>query len=412
MFKELTEAEWKAFEEKHPQGTMSQSYEQYLLLKKRKPNVKMVGLVEKQEIVAGAIITWNKVKFGNMFNIASGPILDYENKALIRKFFDGLTWYAKKRNGLFVRISPNIVYQKYDNQGEKIGKANNKVYQNLIDLGFDHRGFKQGMSTDGEPSYQYRKDLSGLTNETLVQSFNKDGKYYLQKTKQFGIQVREITNKDELKTFKAVTEQTAKRRNFQDKDLAYYETVFDIFDKKAHFTLAEIDFVAYQNEELAKIAELEKTIVDLTKRQEEKPSKRIQRQLNEYLDQKKQHEKRVLRAKEFLDQGKQKELAAVALFIEQAQEMDYMFSGSVEEYKEFYAPYAIQAEMLKLAVTHNIPMYNFLGIDGTFDKNDGVFKFKAGFNGVAEQMLGEFDFAIDKPKYFLYKTLKKIIGRD
>ncbi len=86
---------------------------------------------------------------------------------------------------------------------------------------------------------------------------------------------------------------------------------------------------------------------------------------------------------------------AASLFVDMPQEVVYLFSGSLEEYKPFYASALIQYEaMLRLCVEQGIARYNFYGIDGVFDdpnsEGRGVLEFKQGFNGYVEELPGEF----------------------
>ena len=81
------------------------------------------------------------------------------------------------------------------------------------------------------------------------------------------------------------------------------------------------------------------------------------------------------------------------MFVSHPNEVVYQYSGSLEEYKPFYASALIQYEaMLHLCVEQGVSRYNFYGISGVFDDpNDegrGVLEFKQGFNGYVEQMVG------------------------
>lgn len=54
--------------------------------------------------------------------------------------------------------------------------------------------------------------------------------------------------------------------------------------------------------------------------------------------------------------------------MEHPREVIYLFSGSVEQYKPFYASALIQHDaMLHFCVEHGLSRYNFYGIDGVFD---------------------------------------------
>ena len=87
--------------------------------------------------------------------------------------------------------------------------------------------------------------------------------------------------------------------------------------------------------------------------------------------------------------------AAASLFVEHARETVYLFSGSVEKYKPFYASALIQHDaMLHLCVERGVTRYNFYGINGVFDDPEdegrGVLEFKQGFNGYVEELMGSF----------------------
>ena len=44
-------------------------------------------------------------------------------------------------------------------------------------------------------------------------------------------------------TFKKLTEETSARRNFEDKDLAYYQAVYEEFGERAKFMVAELNLL-------------------------------------------------------------------------------------------------------------------------------------------------------------------------
>lgn len=72
--------------------------------------------------------------------------------------------------------------------------------------------------------------------------------------------------------------------------------------------------------------------------------------------------------------------------------------------------YKLQWEMIKFAKEHHIDRYNFYGITGDFTENAedaGVIKFKSGFNGHVEELIGDFIKPIRPVFYKLYKLLNK-----
>ena len=94
----------------------------------------------------------------------------------------------------------------------------------------------------------------------------------------------------------------------------------------------------------------------------------------------------------------------------------YLFSGSVEQYKPFYASALIQHDaMLHFCVEHGLSRYNFYGIDGVFDDPDdegrGVLEFKQGFNGYVEELPGEFVLPVKPVAYAMKQFAHKLLSR-
>ena len=416
-FEELTEMQFEQFAQTHPAGSYLQTSSQARLLARRGWQTALVGLVDDQRVIAAAVLAWIPVRLGNLFQIDGGMLIDYQNQSLVNDFIDGVQKFAKQHNGLFLRVVPNEIYRHFDDEGHELGAANQTPQQALIAAGFTHTPATQGWTTNASPSWQYVKDLTPIltaddTTKALRQSFGKDGKYYTKKTDQFGIQVRRLT-KSELPAFKALTQHTAERLDYHDKDLDFYETVFDEFGDDAYFVFAEMDFPAYIAGQEAARNHLAEVVSDLDARIAEKPNyKKLQRQRAEYADQHKQHEKRLAQAKVEREQaGQDVVVIAGALFIATGNEMIYLYSGTYDQYKHFYGPYAVQEYAFKQAIARQIPHYNFYGISGVFDGSDGVLGFKQGFAGEAQEKVGTFVKPLNKSKYAIYTFLKKILGR-
>ena len=108
--------------------------------------------------------------------------------------------------------------------------------------------------------------------------------------------------------------------------------------------------------------------------------------------------------------------AAASLFVEHARETVYLFSGSVEKYKPFYASALIQHDaMLHLCVERGVARYNFYGIDGVFDdpnsEGRGVLEFKQGFNGYVEELMGSFVLPVRPLAFKLKTSVRKLLRR-
>ena len=85
--------------------------------------------------------------------------------------------------------------------------------------------------------------------------------------------------------------------------------------------------------------------------------------------------------------------------------------GGYSDYLNLQPAYSIHYEMMKYAADNGYKYYNFYGISGNLVESDpmyGVYQFKKGFGGVVVELMGEFDYAVNKPLYFLYITAYKV----
>jgi len=117
---------------------------------------------------------------------------------------------------------------------------------------------------------------------------------------------------------------------------------------------------------------------------------------------------------------------AVAVFIGFGDTFTYLYGASDYEFRNLMAPYLLQWEGIKLGKSLGYRFYDFFGVapainpplskerkeEGfAYDKNHqyaGVTRFKLGFAGEYQKDPGTFDLVINKPKYFLYKFLRKM----
>ena len=135
----------------------------------------------------------------------------------------------------------------------------------------------------------------------------------------------------------------------------------------------------------AKREALKTKVAQLQAKYDERPTTRIERQLGEESRNLAAADKRLAEVEGYAKKGDVLP-AAASMFVSHPNEVVYQYSGSLEEYKPFYASALIQYEaMLHLCVEQGVSRYNFYGISGVFDDpNDegrGVLEFKQGFNG-------------------------------
>ncbi|WP_347013071.1 peptidoglycan bridge formation glycyltransferase FemA/FemB family protein, partial [Bifidobacterium longum] len=229
-----------------------------------------------------------------------------------------------------------------------------------------------------------------------------------------GVHVREI-GPDEFDVFADIERRTGERRGFATRGADYFRQFKQAYGADAHFMLAEIHIAEYVADMTAKREALQAKVARLQAKYDERPTTRIERQLGEESRNLAAADKRLAEVEGYAKKGDVLP-AAASMFVSHPNEVVYQYSGSLEEYKPFYASALIQYEaMLHLCVEQGVSRYNFYGISGVFDDpNDegrGVLEFKQGFNGYVEQMVGKFTLPVDKFRFGVSNLAHKLLHR-
>ena len=330
---------------------------------------------------------------------------------MLEPFYAALKDYAKENGAIELVIKPYDTYQTFDSDGNPTSEEQTHFMDTLKNLGYQHDGLTTGYP-GGEGDWHYVKDMEGITEKNLLQSFSKKGKPLVKKAKSFGIELKRL-NRDELQLFKDITSSTSDRRDYQDKTLDYYQTFYDSFGDKADFMIATLNFHHYYTNLEKDQAKLAQKIEKLQKDLEVNPnSEKKQNQLREFSSQFDTYEVRKKEAKEYIEKyGDQDVILAGSLFVYMPQESTYLFSGSYTEFNKFYAPAVLQEYMMLETIKRGITRYNFLGIQGIFDGSDGVLRFKQNFNGYIVRKMGTFRYYPRPLKYKMISLIKKLLGR-
>lgn len=405
----ISKEEFTSFANTVPHRSFIQSAEMADLLVERGNTVQFIAWKEDDQVQVAAILYSLPMTGGLHMEINSGPL--YQEEAMLEPFYVALKDYAKENSAIELVIKPYDTYQTFDSDGNPTSEEQTHFMDTLKNLGYQHDGLTTGYP-GGEGDWHYVKDMEGITEKNLLQSFSKKGKPLVKKAKSFGIELKRL-NRDELQLFKDITSSTSDRRDYQDKTLDYYQTFYDSFGDKADFMIATLNFHHYYTNLEKDQAKLAQKIDKLQKDLEVNPnSEKKQNQLREFSSQFDTFEVRKKDAKEYIEKyGDQDVNLAGSLFVYMPQESTYLFSGSYTEFNKFYAPAVLQEYMMLETIKRGIPRYNFLGIQGIFDGSDGVLRFKQNFNGYIVRKMGTFRYYPSPLKYKLISLIKKLLGR-
>ncbi|MBW3092183.1 aminoacyltransferase [Bifidobacterium sp. 82T10] len=425
----LTPDEFDAFSASHPQGNFQQTSAMGRLRAEQGTEVEYLAVREHGATVTAALFETHRSRLSTFAAVHDGPLCDWHDRELTTYFVSQLRAHAKAKGAAQLEITPETPYRLRGSHGEPLasgtpapasepadvnpGEPADDIVNLLTGLGFEHGGFTVGYTA--VPRWRYLKDLGGIDDESsLLKSYDKRTQWSVKRAASMGVHVRELAD-DELGVFAAIEQQTAERRSFEYRGEAYFHRFKRAFGDKAHFMVAEIHIAEYVADMQAKRAVLQEKVDRLQARYDERPTTKIERQLGEETRNLAAADKRLAEAAAFAKQGDVLP-AAASLFVEHPREVIYLFSGSVEEYKPFYASALIQHHaMLHLCVERGVKRYNFYGVDGVFDDPDdegrGVLEFKQGFNGYVEELTGEFTLPVRPLVYRLKNLAHRLAGR-
>lgn len=356
-----------------------------------------VGVEDNKNIVAAARLLAKKSKFGKYnFSSPRGLLVDYNNFELLEFFVNNLKKYIKTKNGLVLKIDPYIIYKSRDIEGSETKEINNSnIVNNLKKLGFIHGGFTRGYDLSGQGRWYFVLNLENKSLDDIQKGMKANHRNIIRKAEKYGVEIKQIEYND-LPTFKHITEDTSARIGFSDKSLVYYQTMYDSFKDEVKYLIAYLNVDKYK-EKLKEELEINQNKYKLLSDTTTGKAKELKITIDGLI--KRLDESNHLKEKQIP--------ISCAMFMLYNGEVDYLFSGSLSEYKNLYAQYLIQWHMIKYAIENNYKKYNFFGISGIFDKKDseyGVYEFKKGFGGVVEELIGDFYL----PTSILYK-IKRII---
>lgn len=414
-FTTLSADEFDAFSASHPQGNFQQTAAAGRMRVSQGVDVAYLGVRERERIVAAALFETRRSRFSTFAVVHDGPLCDLHDRELATFFLTQIRMYAKKRGTSSLEITPETPYLLRDSNGDPLPDAApaDDVVDLLKSLGYLHDGFTRGYTP--VPRWRYVKDLTGIADErALLASYDKRTQWSVKRAAAMGVHVRELTV-DELGVFASIERQTAQRRSFEYRGEPYFRAFKAAYGDAAHFMVAEIHIAEYISDMTAKREALQRKVDQLQAKYDAHPTTKTQRQLGEESRNLAAADKRLAEAREFAKNGDVLP-AAASLFVEHPRETIYLFSGSVEEYKPFYASALIQHyAMLHLCLERGVTRYNFYGIDGVFDdpqdEGRGVLEFKQGFNGYVEELAGTFTLPVDRLRFGLQRLARRLLHK-
>ncbi|WP_347015274.1 peptidoglycan bridge formation glycyltransferase FemA/FemB family protein, partial [Bifidobacterium longum] len=336
----ITPEELDRLSEATSQGSFQQWSGQVRLAKIRGHEAECVGVCDASgNLVTGCVILYLNGRFGADGSVYFGPIGISDDPALLRAITEAIRESARRHHAVSVACWPNVAYRLYSSNGQPDGEPNDALLTGFTDAGWTHGGFHTGY--DVVCQWMYVKDLTGITNgKELLASFGKRAQWSVKRAQSMGVHVREI-GPDEFDVFADIERRTGERRGFATRGADYFRQFKQAYGADAHFMLAEIHIAEYVADMTAKREALQAKVARLQAKYDERPTTRIERQLGEESRNLAAADKRLAEVEGYAKKGDVLP-AAASMFVSHPNEVVYQYSGSLEEYKPFYASALIQ----------------------------------------------------------------------
>ena len=362
-FSELSVQEFEKFALGAPGANFMQSREMYERFLKNGREAYLVGVKSSagksaeagatsgsrgKVLAAGILMNMgSKRGLGKIFGIAMGPLMDFsaENwREVLAVFTSGMREFLKPKTAFAVQITPHAAVSRRDYENQPLCEVFPEIKPELKKLGYKDLG--EVGQIKWEYVIDFGKGKARKSLEEIFDGFRKDIRTRIkQASERYGVRIRDLEF-DELSVMKDMTDEAVAAHNFHDKDLKYYQEMWEAFGDKVKFVVAEVP------KEIA-----EGKVERLDKMPEGS-------QLS----------------------GEYVPISAV-MYMLYGPEVISLFSGVTRKYKNVGGcSHLIRWELIKYAYENGFSRYDFYGVKPV--AGNSVYNFKAGFRGEIEELVG------------------------
>ncbi len=394
--KNLSIFEFDKFAESHPLGSYHQSSNYALLASEQGYEYDLLGFVDDQgNIYAASLILSKKIGMFTRYGYApKGFLIDYYNQNLLKEFTQALIKYYYKKNFAFIKINPEISIGTMDYKNKRITYNKNQI----IDSTLKSLNFRK---LEGEKHFETKIpqfNAVQILKSTNLRTISKNTRNKINKSIRNGLSLIKGERDDIAILYEFI-------KNKVNHPINHYYNYYNAFarNNSIDIFLVQIDF--------------EKCLINLRQKYEEEVEnnnilvQKVMENPNEANLKRKLSSDNALNiyrenikvATQYLAINKTAYIAG-AITIKYKNRIYILISGYNQEFKRFCPNYFLHFKLIEYYKKD----YDFLdlnGITGDFNGSNpykGLNEFKLGFNPLAFEYIGEYDFIINDG---LYKSL-------
>lgn len=198
-----------------------------------------------------------------------------------------------------------------------------------LGMGFEHFAGPEGFETI-QARFNYRLYIEGRTQEEVLASLTQKTRYNIRVAQKRGVEVR-VVGEEYLDDFVRIMQTTGERDGFNVRPKSYFKRMLDALGENVRMYMAFY---------------------------EDKP-------------------------------------ISGAITTNYAGKTCYVYGASDNIYRNVMPNYLVQWEMICWAIETGCSVYDFQGVSGILDESNhmyGLYRFKKGFNGQLDELIGEFNY--------------------
>lgn len=391
--KNLSIFEFNDFAYNHPLGSYHQTSSYALCASEQGYDYDILGFVDDSgKIHAASLILSKKLGMFSRYGYApKGFLIDYYNPRLLSDFTKALKKYYYKRNFAFIKVNPEISVGTIDfKRKEVIHNKNLSIENTLADLHFrklkDNRHFETKVP---------RFNAVQVLKNTNLKTVSKHTRNKINRSIRNGMTLVKGGREDIEILYKFI-------KNKKNYPINHYYNYYNAFSKKDEIDvfLVQIDFEeCLINLRKKYDEELTKNAAIVNKVMANPSSANLRRKLvsdtslNMYSE-------NIAYATRCLAQNKTAYIAG-AITIKYKNRVNILISGYDQDFKKFCPNYFLHYKLIEY-YKNDFDFMDLNGITGDFSNVNpykGLNEFKMGFNPLAFEYIGEFDFIINEGLY-------------
>ncbi|MFL9487062.1 MULTISPECIES: lipid II:glycine glycyltransferase FemX [Staphylococcus] len=394
----ITNQEHDAFVKSHPNGDLLQLTKWAETKKLTGWYSRRIAVGENGEIKGVGQLLFKKIPKlpFTLCYVSRGFVTDYDNKDALSQLLEEAKKVAKDEKAYAIKIDPDV---EVENGTEAL--------KNLRNLGFRHKGFKEGLSKDYIQPRMTMITPIDKSDEEIIQSFERRNRSKVRLALKRGTKV-ERAGRDGLKTFAYLMQITGERDGFLTRDISYFENIYDAlhYDGDAELFLVKLEPKPVLETVNSEIKDLENEIEKLQNKKQDKKTlnkindanskiKKSQDLKNDLLELEKEHPDGIY--------------LSGALLMFAGNKSYYLYGASSNDFRDFLPNHHMQYTMMKYARDHGATTYDFGGTDNNPDKESdhyGLWTFKKVWGTYLSEKIGEFDYVLNQPLYQLIEQVK------